>query len=298
MTLRPALAAIALAAFATPALAEPIPGQVLAMLRAAADRSDGALVSAADTAKKAFPKSAAEIDRYVKEHSIVASQRRKYSLRRQGLLRGWKGQAQTGFSSTSGNNRSTGITAGVSLAREGLQWTHSFNASADYQRDNGVETRGRYSTSFQSNYRVSERLYLLGLASWEDDRFAGFDRRTSEALGFGYTLLQRPTASLSVEGGPALRQTDYTASGARSTFASRAAVNYSWTMTPKIKLTQNMSYYGEDKDSTITSTTALTVGLIGALSLQASYLARFESDPPTALKRYDATARTSLVYAF
>ncbi len=64
------------------------------------------------------------------------------------------------------------------------------------------------------------------------------------------------------------------------------------------KLTQNASYYGEDKDSTVTSNTALTVGLIGSLSLQASYQARFESDPPTALKRYDATTRTSLIYSF
>jgi putative salt-induced outer membrane protein len=297
MILRGSFAFLALIA-AAPALAEPIPAQVEVMLQTAAGRNDAALASAADTAKKAFAKSSGEIDALVKQTRTAAEEKRKNKLRHQGLLRGWKGQAQAGFSSTSGNNRSTGATAAVSLKREGLDWTHALNATADYQRDNGVETRGRYFTSFQSNYRFSDRLYLLGLVSWEDDRFAGYDSRASESLGFGYTLVRSPDVSLSVEGGPALRQTRFTATGSRNTVASRAAVNYSWAMTPKVKLTQNMSYYGEDKDSTITSSTALTVGLIGSLSLQASYQARFESEPPTALKRYDGTTRTSLIYSF
>ena len=37
----------------------------------------------------------------------------------------------------------------MSATREGLTWTHAFNATMDYQRDNGVETKGRY---FASSY--------------------------------------------------------------------------------------------------------------------------------------------------
>ena len=296
MRLLPAIALLALSTF--PAWSAPIPPQAEAMLRAAAARSDTVLGSTADVAKKAFPASAKEIDAFVSKARADAEAARKRKLQYLGLLRGWKGQANAGFSSTSGNNRSTGATAGVNLAREGLEWTHTLLVNADYQRDNGKETRGRYFSSFQSNWRFNDRLYLLGVASWESDRFAGFNSRTSESLGFGYALLRGGDMTLSMEGGPALRQTDYVATGARSSFASRAAVNYSWAITPRLKLTQNMTYYGEDKDSTVTSITALTVGLLGSLSLQASYNARFESDPPTALKRYDATARTSLVYSF
>jgi len=298
MRLRALFALLGLIALSAPALAEPLPPEAEAMLRAADARSDGALASTADVAKRAFPASSAEIDAFVTRTRAAAEEARKRKLRHLGLLRGWKGQAQAGFTNTSGNNRSTGASAGVNLTREGLDWTHTLLVNADYQRDNGVETRGRYFTSFQSNYRFSDRLYLLGVASWESDRFAGFDSRITEALGFGYTLLRGGDMNLAIEGGPALRQTHYLVTGHRSTFASRAAVNYSWTVTPKIRLTQNMTYYGEDKDSTVTSNTALTVGLIGSLSLQASYLARYESDPPTGLKRYDATARTSLVYSF
>ncbi len=99
--------AIPLLAMAHPAHADPIPAQTELLLRTAAGKSDAVLGSTADVAKKAFPKSAKEID------ALVAS--------------------------------------------------------------------------YQANYHFNDRLYLLGLTSWEGDRFSGFDSRSTEALGFGYT---------------------------------------------------------------------------------------------------------------
>jgi putative salt-induced outer membrane protein len=96
-----------------------------------------------------------------------------------------------------------------------------------------------------------------------------------------------------------LRQTNFIPAGPKNTLASRAAVNYAWSVIPNLKLTENVSYYNEDKDGTFTANTALTVGLIGSLSVQASYLAQYESTPATALlHRYNSTARTTLVYSF
>jgi putative salt-induced outer membrane protein len=290
--------AIPLLAIAIPAHADPIPAQTEILLRAAADKNDATLAGTADLAKKSFPKSAKEIDALVKQLRAVATQRHQEKLRHLGLLRGWKGHGQVGASNTSGNTRSTGLAVGLDFSREGLKWTHTFNATFDYERDNGVETKGRYFGSYQSNYRFSDQLYLLGLTSWESDRFSGFASRATESLGFGYALVRTPAVSLSVEGGPALRQTDFVVAGPRNTFAARAAVNYAWSVIPNLKLTENMSYYNEDRDGTFTANTAFTVGLIGSLSMQASYLAQYESAPPTLLHRYNSTARTTLVYSF
>ena len=290
--------AISLLVIALPAHADPIPAQTEILLRAAAGKSDAALATTADVAKKAFPKSAKEVDALVKQLRAVATQRRQEKLRHLGLLRGWKGHGQVGASSTSGNTRSTGLAVGLDFSREGLKWTHAFHATFDYERDNGVETKGRYFGSYQANYRFSDNLYLLGLASWESDRFSGFDTRASESLGFGYSLIRTPAVSLSVEGGPALRQTDFVVTGPRNGFAARAAMNYAWSVTSNLKLTENMSYYNENQDGTFTANTAFTVGLIGSLSMQASYLAQYESAPPTLLHRYNSTARTTLVYSF
>jgi len=291
--------AIPLLAMAHPAHADPIPAQTELLLRTAAGKSDAVLGSTADVAKKAFPKSAKEIDALVKQLRATAQQRHQEKLRHLGLLRGWKGHGQIGASTTNGNTRSTGVAVGLDFSRDGLKWNHAFNATFDYQRDNGVETKARYFASYQANYHFNDRLYLLGLMSWEGDRFSGFDSRSTEALGFGYTLLRGPKMTLAVEGGPALRQTDFIPAGPKNTIASRAAVNYAWSVIPNLKLTENMSYYHEDKDGTFTANTALTVGLIGSLSVQASYLAQYESMPATALlHRYNSTARTTLVYSF
>ena len=290
--------AVPLLAIALPAHADPIPAQTEMLLRAAADKSDAVLGSTADLAKKTFPKSGHEIDALVKQLRALATQRQQEKLRHLGLLQGWKGHGQVGASSASGNTRSTGLAVGLDFSREGLKWTHAFNATFDYERDNGVETKGRYFGSYQANYRFSDQIYVLGLASWESDRFSGFNSRASESLGFGYALVRSPTMTLSVEGGPALRQTDFVVAGPKNTFAGRAAVNYAWAMMPNLKLTENISYYNEDRDGTVTANTAFTVGLIGSLSMQASYLAQYESAPPTLLHRYNSTARTTLVYSF
>lgn len=298
MIRRLGLAALLLAA-ALPAHADPIPAQGEIMLRAAAARNDASLATTAEVAKKAFPKSAPEIDALVKRLRTSAEQRHQEKLRHLGLLRGWKGHGQVGASATSGNTRSTGLALGLDFSRDGLKWTHAFNASFDYQRENGVETKSRAFASYQANYRFSDRLYLLGLTSWEGNRFSGFDSRASESLGFGYSVIRTPAMNLSLEGGPALRQTDFLTTGPRNTFASRAALNAAWSMLPNLRLSENMSYYSEDRDGTFTANTALTLGLIGALSVQASYLAQYENTPQTAsLHRYNSTARTTLVYSF
>jgi len=290
---------LALLAIALPARADPVPVQADAMLRAAADKSDAVLGSTADIAKKAFPKSAHEIDALVKQLRTIAEQRKQEKLKHLTLLLGWKGHGQLGGSVTGGNTRSTGLALALDFSRDGLNWTHSFNASFDYQRDNGVETKSRSFASYQANYRFSDRLYLLGLSSWESNRFSGFDSRGTESLGFGYSLVHTPVMTLQLEGGPALRQTDFVTTGPKNTIAGRAAVNCAWSMLSNLKLSENMSYYNEDRDGTFTANTALTMGLVGSLSVQASYLAQYENTPATALlHRYNSTARTTLVYSF
>jgi len=291
--------AIAFLAIALPVQADPVPAPTEAMLRAAADKNDAVLVSTADIGKKAFPKSVQEIDTLVKQLRAAAEQRKQEKFRHLGLLHGWKGHGQVGGSVTSGNTRSTGLALALDFSRDGLKWTHAFNGSFDYQRDNGVETKSRGFASYQVNYRFNDRLYLLGLSSWECNRFSGFDNRATESLGFGYSLIKTPAMTLQLEGGPALRQTDFVTTGPRNTIAGRAAMNYAWSVLSNLKLSENMSYYNEDRDGTFTANTALTMGLIGSLSVQASYLAQYENTPTTtALHHYNSTARTTLVYSF
>jgi putative salt-induced outer membrane protein len=281
------------------AQADPVPPKVADMIRAAAKTGDAAqLATTVSIAKKANPRSAREIDALAAQLKNWAAARNRFKLRRQSFFQGWKGQGEVGAANSTGNTRSTSVALGLNFTRKGLRWDHAFTATADYQRDNGVESESRYFASYSGHHKMTDRLYALGLVSWEDNRFAGFHTRLSESLGLGYSFLNGPKMTLAVEAGPALRQTEYIAAAAERKFAGRASLNYRWDILPDLALTEVATFYSESEDSTLTSDTGLTTTLIGSLSARASYHIQRESSPPPPLRRTDATTRLTLVYNF
>jgi len=291
-----------LVTLALPAVAAPVPKPVADMLRIAVDSGDQVLVqSMIRTAKTSNPDSSAEIDILYKRLTFTVEQRRQARLRRQRYYQGWVGKGEFGAFDTSGQVNSTGITAGLSLVRDGLRWKQSFSAAVDYLHHNGVEERDRYFAGHQANYKINDRIYALGLASWEGNRAQGFNSRFIASVGAGVSVINRKTMSLSVEASPAVRETSYLNAGTDSALAARVAGNYHWDMTSRLTLTEAATYYKESRDETLTSEAALTMKLIGALSTRFSYRLQKENQSlplPTAINTTDTTSRLSLVYTF
>jgi putative salt-induced outer membrane protein len=280
------------------AQADPIPPRVLDMILSAAEHGDPELSVTVKVAKRTNPRSAKEIDALAERLSAENAARARARLMRRSFFEGWKGQGEVGAADSTGNTRSTSVALGLNYARNGLYWDHTLTATVDYARDNGVESKSRYFASYAGHYNVTPRFYTLGLLSWEKDRFAGFDRRFSESIGLGYSVLKTPKASLALEAGPALRQTNYVAGNIENQFAGRTSVNFRWDITPKLTFSEIASFYTETSDSTATSDTGLTAGLIGSLSVRLSYHLQYESSPPPGLAKTDATTRLTLVYDF
>jgi putative salt-induced outer membrane protein len=284
------------------AQAAPVPAPVAEMIRAAMESGDVAAAAAVvKVARKANPKSAAEITALYTRLKYRAEFRQRYKLKRQRPLQGWKGKGEFGAFDTSGQVNSTGITAGLVLVRDGLRWNQSFSAALDYLHHNGVEERDRYFAGHQANYKINDRIYALGLASWEGNRAQGFNSRFIASVGAGVSVVHSPRMSLSVEASPAVRETSYLSSGSDSALAARVAGNYHWDMTSRLTLTEAATYYKESRDETLTSEAALTMKLIGALSTRFSYRLQKENQSlplPTAINSTDTTSRLSLVYTF
>lgn len=284
-----------------PALAHaaPVPKPIADMLREAVENGD---LSAANTVarlgKKSNPQSASEIDALLSRLKARADVSRRMKLRRQRFAQGWKSRIEFGATNTTGTVASTGVTGTVSLVKDGLRWKNASTASVDYMRYNGAETRNRYFVGHQSNYKFNDRLYALGLASWEGNRAQGFRSRAIASAGFGYSVINAPRMSLSVEASPALRETDYGGGGRGSQFAIRMASNYQWVVTPKITLTEEGVFFREGRDQTLTSESALTMKLIDSLSARLSYRLQREAKTRPLARNTDTTSRISLVYAF
>jgi putative salt-induced outer membrane protein len=281
---------------ASQANAAPVPPETERIIRAATPTQLDAVAAAA---RAANPNSAAEIDALVASIRAEAAQRRREMLGTAGFLEGWAGEGQIGGFLTSGNTEDKGFNLGLALNREGLQWNHRFNALGDFQETSGATTREAYRVGYQLEYRISDLWHAYGLLQWERDRFALLDRRFTEALGVGYAVFSGPPLSLSVDGGVALRQTQYiTPDVEENDVAGRVTARFAWDIRPGLRFTEEAGALVGGASNTIYSRTALTVSLMGALSARASFDLNYESDPPPGVETTDTITRFTLVYSF
>lgn len=284
-------AALAAAAFAVPALAEPVPPAVEAMIRAAGGDVD----TIAKVAKTAHPQSAAEIDALVASLAAQREAERTERLAQAGIFDAWSGEGEVGVNYTTGNTKDFGVMAGIHLMKDGLQFRHKLNGLIDRQKSNGVLTRNRALADYELNYKFNDRLYAYGLSGWERNTFAGFTRRFTESVGVGYSVFKSDNMTLDVTAGPAFQQTRYVDGRRENDVTARAGLDFGWTITDDLKLTEKAAIL---IGSQWTSTTALTFAFSDALSSRASFDVIHENDPLAGRTATDTATRLSLVYGF
>lgn len=300
MTFRlPHLLAISIALGAFPALADPIPPAVEKMiLEAAKTGSPGTLDTVAAVAAATLPGSAAEIHSLVDSLRSRAEAQRIARLEELNYFQGWHGEGELGASKITGNTDTTDIAVGVHLTKDGLKWVHKFNVTADYQRAQGVSGVDKYLAGYEANYKFSARMFTFGLLQYDRDHFAGFDNRTTESVGLGYSIFHTPKLVWDVTLGPAFRQIDSVVGATQYDTEARLATHITWNISGATVLTEEMSFYIGGGNSTSQSTTAVTAKLIDALAARASFNIKKESAPGPGFKKTDTASRITLVYGF
>jgi putative salt-induced outer membrane protein len=296
MLLKSVLGAVLLAA-ATAVAAAPLPDGVAGMLEAAGGDARQ-LKTIADIAKKANPQSVAEIDARVAAIETAQAKARAEKLASQSFTEGWSGSGEAGGFVSSGNTSTQGVAIGVNLDKQTLNWTHSVRGFIDYQRQDGVTSRERYLAAYEGNYNITPNLYALTTLSYERDPFSGFNRRLAQSLGVGYKIINNDSVKLSVEAGPALRQTRFINGISDNGFAARAATDLLWQINDGLKFTQSGLLFYDSFNTSTQAISALTAKLSGALSARASFQFNSESNPPIGRKNTDTTSRVTIVYSF
>ncbi|UAK26210.1 DUF481 domain-containing protein [Sphingomonas nostoxanthinifaciens] len=290
-----------------PVPANPDAADALAAMIAAAYRSgdDATINAVVGVAKATFPDRAAEIDRLAAgDAAILASARKEENERQQARIASarffeiWKGELEFGASRSTGSTQQLGIYASAKLNREGLNWIQKFSGRLDYQQTDHVTTTERVVALYQPDYKINDKLYVYGLGQYEHDRFLGYNHRFTGGTGVGYTVFNRGDLKLQVEGGPAVRQTDYTDLANRTTLAGRAAMSARVAITPTLVFSQDAALFFEARDTTASATTSLDTKLIGALKARLSYNVQFEQNAPQGGHELDTISRATLVYSF
>ena len=312
--LRSAVLAIALAA-GQPAQAE-LPEPVRAMIDAAiATGDEGKVRTVADIARQTNPADGQEIDAILAifEADLAARKQaeaaeREAKIRSASLFEAWSGKGEFGAFRATGNTSNTGVTLGLTLDRQGIAWRHRVTGRADYQRAGGVTTREQFLGRYEPNVNVSERVYVYALAQYERDRFQGFSGRYAISGGIGYHALKQDDVQLSLKAGPAYRVTEFVDGRSESRIAGLIGVDFDWSITDRLKLTQDTNAVAEtggsavaiidSRNTSIDLITGLNAKINDSLSARFSYAVEYDSNPPAGAVQTDTLSRVTLIYDF
>ena len=287
---------------------KPEPDPIRQMLAAAmASKKDGDVEAVGALAKKTNPDRVADIDALLIDYRARRTAERKAEadaarakLAAAKFWQNWKGEGQIGASQSSGNTKSAGLSVGLALNRKGIDWDQRFRAQADYQRTNGSTSVERYLIEYEPQIKISDRAFVYGLGRWERDRVLGFGNRWNASSGLGYQLVKNKAMTLNLKAGPAWRKTDYFAGRgpSDSELTGLAGLDFGWTLSPTLKLTQVASTIVGEHNTVTSSLTALNAKLIGGLSARFSYSADVDTNPPPGIETVDTLTRFTLVYGF
>ena len=281
------------------ASADPIPEPIIQIIREAAKTGNAAtLQTTVNLAKTTNPRSVAEIDGLVASLQRESEAARIARVSTEGFFEGWKGEGEIGASLTTGTSKNKTVAVGINLMKDGLNWRHKLVGIANYVRSDDTTTADRYLASYQADYKFTPRLFAYGLLQWEQDRFAGYNRRYTESLGLGYTIVDTPEFNWQVSAGPALRQTRFITHESESATTGHAGTIFLWNISPTTVFTEDLGTYLGGSDNTYFSTTALTTKVMGDISARASFNVTSESNPPPGIDSTNTITRLTLVYSF
>lgn len=219
-------------------------------------------------------------------------------IRNSDILELWTGKVELGAFRATGNTSNFGFSGALNLDRKGIDWQHTVQLTADYQKDTGTVTREQYLASYQARYTLNDGLFTYGRTQWESNKIQGDYDRYSLSGGLGYRVIKRQDLALSVELGPAVRRTRYVTDPSETTWSTLASFDFAWTVDNALKFTQTASSYIETGNSTFTTNTGIEAGMSKHLKAKLSYSFEHETSPPDGTLKTDTISRFSLVYGF
>lgn len=286
------------------------------MIDAAIATGDEAKVRVvAELARATNPADVTEIDAIICRFDTELAARkaaeaaaRQAELRKSGVFENWKGTGEFGAFRATGNTSNTGVSLGITLDRQGIDWRHRFTGRADYQRANGVTTREQFLGRYEPNVNVSDRFYVYALAQYERDQFQGFLARYAISGGMGYQALKKDDIQLSLKAGPAYRVTEFVDGRSESRIAGLIGIDFDWSISDRLKLTQDTNAVAEtgssaiaiidSRNTSIDLITGLEAAIARTLKARFSYAVEYDSNPPPGAVQTDTLSRVTLIYDF
>ena len=217
---------------------------------------------------------------------------------------GWEGNIQFGYVASSGNTENSNINGKFNIKHDDEYWLHDFNAAYYQSTESETTTAERYKLTYQADYKINqENSYWFINASYEDDRFSGFEYRATLSTGYGNRLYDANDMTLDAEIGAGVRSSEEIDTVTMTTFKEnegmiRVAAKYLWNIADDRTLTSAASVE-EGEDVRISNfEIAFTTLIVGGVNMKAAYEARHVSEVPEGKEKLDTIVSLNLLYKF
>lgn len=210
----------------------------------------------------------------------------------------YEGSFELGYLATSGNTDTTSLNSKFTLQYEQEIWRHGFLLSAVRSTDADMLTAERYQAATKSDYKFSEHNYLFVTLNYDKDEFAGYERRTSEAVGYGRRILGGGNHVLDAEIGIGARQADLTDGTEQDDQIWRLGAAYKWNISKTSNFSQVVAVESGDSNTYSESVTSVSANVLESLALKVSYTIKRNSEVPVGVENTDTYTSVSLLYSF
>ena len=216
----------------------------------------------------------------------------------------WKGDVQIGYVMSSGNTESTNLNGKFNIETTADEWRHLLSAIAFSSSSNKQTTAERYKLHYQAERKFTDKSYFFGNVSYEDDRFSGYDYRSTLSAGYGLRLYDENKMTLDTEYGAGYRQSQLTMDPVTGNSISESeamltfAAKYLWQIEEDRSLMSNLTVEAGEETTITNFELGFVTMIAGDLSLKASYSARHTNVVPAGKEKLDTITSLNLLYAF
>lgn len=210
----------------------------------------------------------------------------------------WKGSAEFGLSSATGNTSSRSMNGQLKLSYELDSWKHTFKASTLQAREEGKSTANRSAAELNTRYSINERSYAFGNGRVSRDAFSGYSYQASLAGGLGYVAWKGEQGELSFEGGPGFRRSKLKNMQAEDNAIGLLKEDFTYKFSETTELEQSLAVLSGKENTEAEHQLGVRVKMTDTLAMKLSHTVQYNSDVLPGKKNTDTFTAINLVYDF
>jgi putative salt-induced outer membrane protein len=225
------------------------------------------------------------------------------------------GTGGVGLLMTTGNSETDSLNANVGLKYEKEHFLGEANIAVLYNSEK-TEVDGKkkdkvsaekYNYAAKIGYKFDDVNYVFINGDYEDDRFSGYDYRTTSSIGYGRKVIDSDTIKFDIEIGPGYRYDRTNGYWKDDVFVDektedelilRGYAMFNYTFSEAVSFQQDLTVVTGSDNTNTKSVTALKTRIVGDLAMKVSFKVDNNTDVPDDKDKTDTETALTLVYDF